>query len=184
MDRGVRRGRWRGEGLGVNSTADIGCFQETHCGLLDLAFSPADKHSQQISSETFPSQFLPLGPIRLKWYCCCLHLSVCPSVCLFVCDCWSISMTKLVLVITRIFFKSFWNFPGIFFWWIILRQVRWWVLQLVKYAHTVEPLWKGQESLTKVAKLGPFPGTIIYKSCLFYPSWQATSCGLYRGVPL
>ena len=179
MDRGVRSGRWRGEGLGVNSTADIGCFQETHCGLLDLAFSPTDKHSQQISSQTFPSQFLPLGPIRLKswkWYCCCLRLSVCPSVCLFVCDCWSISMTKLVLVITRIFFESFWNFPGIFFWWIILRQVRWWVLQLVKYAHTVEPIWKGQGSLTKVAKLGPFPGTILYKSCLFYHSWQATSC--------
>ena len=90
-------------------------------------------------------------------------------------------MTKLVLVITRIFFKSFWNFPGIFFWWIILRQVRWWVLQLVKYAHTVEPLWKGQESLTKVAKLGPFPGTIIYKSCLFYPSWQATSWAFIEG---
>ena len=57
----------------------------------------------------------------------------------------------------------------------VLRQVWWWVLQLVKYAHTVEPLWKGQESLTKVAKFGPFPGTILYKSCLFYPSWQATS---------
>ena len=39
----------------------------------------------------------------------------------------------------------------------------------------MEPLWKGQESLTKVAKFGPFPGTILYKSCLFYPSWQATS---------
>ena len=40
---------------------------------------------------------------------------------------------------------------------------------------TVEPLWKGQESLTKVAKFGPFPRTILYKSYLFYPSWQATS---------
>ena len=40
---------------------------------------------------------------------------------------------------------------------------------------TVEPLWKGQEILTKVAKFGPFPRTIFYKSCLFYPSWQATS---------
>ena len=89
--------------------------------------------------------------IRLKGYFCCLCLSVCPSVCLFVCDCRSISMTNN------------------------LRQVRWWVLQLVKYAHTVEPLWKGQESLTKVAKFGPFPSTILYKSCLFYPSWQATS---------
>ena len=39
----------------------------------------------------------------------------------------------------------------------------------------MEPLWKGQESLTKVAKFGPFPGTILYKSFLFYPSWQATS---------
>ena len=55
----VRFGRWRGEGVGVNSTADIGCFQESldHCGLLDLAYSSADKHSQQISSQTFPSQF-------------------------------------------------------------------------------------------------------------------------------
>ena len=116
MDRGVRSWRWWSEGLGVNSTADIGCFQETHCGLLDLAFSPADKHSQQISSQTFSSQFLPLGPIRLKWYCCCLRLSVCPSVCLFVCDCWSISMTKLVQAcpcdnsnIFRIFLKLPWN---------------------------------------------------------------------------
>ena len=40
---------------------------------------------------------------------------------------------------------------------------------------TVEPLWKGQESLTKVAKFGPFPCTILYKSYLFYPSWQVTS---------
>ena len=39
----------------------------------------------------------------------------------------------------------------------------------------MEPLWKGQESLTKVAKFGPFPCTILYKSYLFYPSWQATS---------
>ena len=41
--------------------------------------------------------------------------------------------------------------------------------------HTAEPLWKGQECLIKVAKFGPFPCTILYKSCLFYPSWQATS---------
>ena len=41
--------------------------------------------------------------------------------------------------------------------------------------YTVEPLWKGQESLTKVAKFGQFQCTILYKSCLFYPSWQATS---------
>ena len=34
---------------------------------------------------------------------------------------------------------------------------------------------KGQESLTKLAKFGPFPGAILYKSCLFYPSWQAIS---------
>ena len=39
----------------------------------------------------------------------------------------------------------------------------------------VEPLWEGQESFTKVAKFGPFPRTILYKSCWFYPSWQATS---------
>ena len=43
------------------------------------------------------------------------------------------------------------------------------------HTHTVEPLWKGQESLTKVAKFGQFQCTILYKSCLFYPSWQATS---------
>ena len=29
--------------------------------------------------------------------------------------------------------------------------------------------------LTKVAKFGPFPYTILYKSCLIYPWWQATS---------
>ena len=40
---------------------------------------------------------------------------------------------------------------------------------------TVEPLWKGQESLTEVAKFGPFSCIVLYKSCLFYPSWQATS---------
>ena len=44
-----------------------------------------------------------------------------------------------------------------------------------KNNHTVEPLLKGQECLTKVAELGQFPCTSLYKSCLFYPSWQATS---------
>ena len=44
-----------------------------------------------------------------------------------------------------------------------------------RMTHTVKPLWKGQECLTKVAKLGPSPCTILYISCLFYPSWQATS---------
>ena len=39
----------------------------------------------------------------------------------------------------------------------------------------MEPLWKGQECLIKIAKFGPFPCTILYKSCSFYPSWQATS---------
>ena len=39
----------------------------------------------------------------------------------------------------------------------------------------MEPLYKGQESLAKVAEFGTFPHTILYKSCLFYPSWQATS---------
>ena len=43
------------------------------------------------------------------------------------------------------------------------------------FGGTVEPLWKGQESLTKVAKFGQFQCTIFYKSCLFYLSWQATS---------
>ena len=37
------------------------------------------------------------------------------------------------------------------------------------------PSGKAGKNLIKVAKLGPFPRTIIYKSCLFYPSWQATS---------
>ena len=45
----------------------------------------------------------------------------------------------------------------------------------LKIWNTVKPLWKGQECLTKVAKFCPFPCTILYKSCLFYPSWQATS---------
>ena len=45
----------------------------------------------------------------------------------------------------------------------------------MNYDNTVEPLWKGQESLTEVAKFGQFPCTILYKSCLLYPSWQATS---------
>ena len=40
---------------------------------------------------------------------------------------------------------------------------------------TVEPLWKGQGCLTKVVRFDPFSCTILYKSCLFYPSWQATS---------
>ena len=39
----------------------------------------------------------------------------------------------------------------------------------------MEPPWKGQGCLTKVAKCGPFPCTILYKSCFYYPSWQATS---------
>ena len=45
-------------------------------------------------------------------------------------------------------------------------------------------LWKGKESLTKVAKFGPFPRTILYKVCLFYPSWRATSLrGHHLGWP-
>ena len=39
----------------------------------------------------------------------------------------------------------------------------------------MEPVWKGQDCLNKVAKFGPFPCTILYKSCLFYPSTQASS---------
>ena len=35
--------------------------------------------------------------------------------------------------------------------------------------YTVEPLWKGQESLTKVAKFGPSQHIILYESCLFDP---------------
>ena len=39
---------------------------------------------------------------------------------------------------------------------------------------TVEPLCKDQERLTKIAKFGPFPCTILSKSCLFYPSLEVT----------
>ena len=46
--------------------------------------------------------------------------------------------------------------------------------QAIAISNTVEPLWKGQESIAKVAKFGPFPCTILYKSCLFHPSWEAT----------
>ena len=51
------------------------------------------------------------------------------------------------------------------------------VLRAIDFSRpsTVEPLWKGQECLTKVTNFGPFSCTILYKSCLFYPSWQATS---------
>ena len=45
----------------------------------------------------------------------------------------------------------------------------------LKFTYAVEPLRKGQECLTKVAKFGLFLCIILYKSCLFYPSWQATS---------
>ena len=47
--------------------------------------------------------------------------------------------------------------------------------EVYSHLHTVKPLWKGQECLTKVAKFGPFPCTILNKSWLFYPSWQAAS---------
>ena len=57
--------------------------------------------------------------------------------------------------------------------------------------YTMEYLWNGQECLTKVAKFSPFACTILHKSCLFCPSWHATSfwkaiilSGLHRGVPL
>ena len=49
------------------------------------------------------------------------------------------------------------------------------VSELIKNVNTVEPLWKGHESLTNIAKVGPFPRIILYKSCLIYPSWQATA---------
>ena len=35
--------------------------------------------------------------------------------------------------------------------------------------YTMEPLWRGQECLTKVAKFDPYSGTILYKSCFFTP---------------
>ena len=49
----------------------------------------------------------------------------------------------------------------------------------------------GTECLTQVAKFGPFRCTILFKSCLFYPSWQTGHLfwkvtilgGLYWGVP-
>ena len=44
-----------------------------------------------------------------------------------------------------------------------------------KLLHTVEPLWKCQGCPTKVAKYGPFPCIILYKSYLLYHLWQATS---------
>ena len=37
------------------------------------------------------------------------------------------------------------------------------------------PSGKDQERLTKVAKFDTFPCTIVYKSYIFYSSWQATS---------
>ena len=49
----------------------------------------------------------------------------------------------------------------------------------IDFKSTVEPLWKDQECLTKVVKFGPFPCTLpctlLYKSCLFYPSLEATT---------
>ena len=50
-----------------------------------------------------------------------------------------------------------------------------WKHPFVLMAITVEPIWKCQKCLTKVAKFCPFPCTILYKSCLFCPSWQAIS---------
>ena len=53
------------------------------------------------------------------------------------------------------------------------------------YMYTVEPLWKGQECLTKIAKFGPFPCAILYKSSLFYPSSQVILLkGHHHGWPL
>ena len=45
-------------------------------------------------------------------------------------------------------------------------------LLIQKSTYAVEPLWKGQVCHTKVAKFGPFLRTILYKSCLFYPSFE------------
>ena len=56
--------------------------------------------------------------------------------------------------------------------------------------YAVASLWKGQECINKVAKFGPFPYTILYTSCLFYPHdrpplLKGHHLGwLYRGVPL
>ena len=48
-------------------------------------------------------------------------------------------------------------------------------IQFDSNARTVKPFWKGQECLSKVAKFGSFPCTILYKPCLFDSSRQATS---------
>ena len=58
---------------------------------------------------------------------------------------------------------------------ILQTFIYWTSTMAYLFWYKVEPLWKGQERLTEVAKFGPFPRTILYKSCLFYPSWQATS---------
>ena len=58
--------------------------------------------------------------------------------------------------------------------------------------YTVEPIWKGQENLTKVAEFGPFPRTILFLQIMFilplmagHLFWKtAILGGLYREVPL
>ena len=42
-----------------------------------------------------------------------------------------------------------------------------------KRGSTMTPLWIGHECLTKLTKFGPYPCTILYKLCLFYPWSQA-----------
>ena len=74
--------------------------------------------------------------------------------------------------------------PGVL--WSNTRQAQFTVISCTpsRFHYTVEPLWKRKECLTKVAKFGPFPCTILYKSCLSYPSWQATSFEGHLGWPL
>ena len=56
-----------------------------------------------------------------------------------------------------------------------MRRIKNKLTNHLPFKTSVEPLSKDQESFTLVAKSGAFLRNILYKSCLFYPSWQATS---------
>ena len=88
-------------------------------------------HILNVTDIVYPSGLRPKG------YCRCLRPFVCFSVCLFFCMpvCLSVRIPKLVRAITReILFKSLWHLTGILFG-KYFGQVRWWVLQLIKYTH-------------------------------------------------
>ena len=81
-----------------------------------------------------------------------------------------------------LYVNSFWSsvmwWRSYFVYWTLRNRLQWiqaFFPPSYAFESTVEPLWKGQECLTKVVKFGPFRYNILYKSCLFYPSWQATS---------